>query len=528
MNLATTLSRAVGALLKQSPPPAALAAQPVVDAPSLYIEEATNQWVEWLVTVPDPDAMLQAAGMTRQDLRILTADDEIMECWLTRLDALVSVPWRLEPYDAGAKKIEAELAAIWRDFVSWVFEAIPYGYSVVELVYQDKAGGWKGLATKANPNMIDTGSIGGPQEHYTCGKPFEWFQPTPKHGLRYYPIDGTGGAYGIRCDPLKYILTANLGSYLNPYGEALLSRLYWPVEFRKNGWKAWVQFLDRFGDPIISGAVGNPTKFVQTMRGAGFPWAIGVGKDEKADAIYPTGKNEFPTLEEAVCRRIQKLWLGQTGTTGVDKGNGQGSYAALKVLDGVRADKLASDIAMLRDAGQKLVNALCVINSMGAYDLVLSNDSGLDMDQAEFDAKLAPVLTASGLSFSREHFVTRYPHIEEADLGEPAPTPAPAKPPAAPMALPPSALMSLAAPGKAPTFTPEQMAVESLADELLAKLGSPIADEAIASAIRGARDPEDLEARLAAVLAGADAETFRRTLEKALFAADVMGYAHGG
>jgi phage gp29-like protein len=75
-------------------------------------------------------------------------------------------------------------------------------------------------------------------------------------------------------------------------------------------------------------------------------------------------------------------------------------------------------------------------------------------------------------------------------------------------------------------FTPEQRQIENLADDMLTHLKPPLQDAAIAAAIRGATDPEDLIARLAVVLKDADYAEFTQQVELCLFAADVMGYAH--
>ncbi|MDT8427123.1 MAG: hypothetical protein RQ733_14250, partial [Methyloprofundus sp.] len=69
-----------------------------------------------------------------------------------------------------------------------------------------------------------------------------------------------------------------------------------------------------------------------------------------------------------------------------------------------------------------------------------------------------------------------------------------------------------------------QQAIEDLADAM--PLKSPIDRMAVASAIRAASSPDDLEQRLARVLAEADLSEFSEQLEKALFAADIMGYAN--
>lgn len=55
---------------------------------------------------------------------------------------------------------------------------------------------------------------------------------------------------------------------------------------------------------------------------------------------------------------------------------------------------------------------------------------------------------------------------------------------------------------------------------------SAISNDAIQAAIFAARDPADLEARLAILLRDADHQAQHATLEKALFAAEVLGYLH--
>ena len=75
-------------------------------------------------------------------------------------------------------------------------------------------------------------------------------------------------------------------------------------------------------------------------------------------------------------------------------------------------------------------------------------------------------------------------------------------------------------------FTPQQQAIEDLADSGVNAGTQPVSAESIRNAIAAARSPEDLEARLAALLSGVDRSAFQRQLERALFAADVMGYIH--
>ena len=82
--------------------------------------------------------------------------------------------------------------------------------------------------------------------------------------------------------------------------------------------------------------------------------------------------------------------------------------------------------------------------------------------------------------------------------------------------------------GSSQPFTPQQMAIEALADAGLAAMPPLIDPTLIQSAIKAATSPEDLEDRLAVLATEADPAEFRRLLERALFAADVLGYAHAG
>lgn len=75
-----------------------------------------------------------------------------------------------------------------------------------------------------------------------------------------------------------------------------------------------------------------------------------------------------------------------------------------------------------------------------------------------------------------------------------------------------------------PRFTAGQQAIEDQVDKTLANFITPITHKAIASAIAGATSPEDLIERLGVALQDSDDSVFRQTLERAMFAADLMGY----
>jgi hypothetical protein len=77
-------------------------------------------------------------------------------------------------------------------------------------------------------------------------------------------------------------------------------------------------------------------------------------------------------------------------------------------------------------------------------------------------------------------------------------------------------------------FTAGQQAIEDEIERVLPSVSSPIESAAIKSAIMGAESVQDLYERLAVAMRDADASKFGQVFERALFAADVMGYLHAG
>lgn len=473
-------------------------------AASLFADVALEQVVSSLLRLPDPDLVLAAQGLGRHELRKLETDDEISAALETRREAVVATPWRLEPYDSEPAQwlwetISPHLEALLRG--AWA--ALPYGLSIMEVIY-------------AKGPRIGLSRI--------TEKPVEWFEPR-RDGTLWYsaPAGSVGMAYvpGIPTPvdtTAKFLLTRRNPTYRNPFGEALLSRCYWPWFFRTNGWRFWMRFVERFGDPLLLGQVFDPQAFVTAMQGLGLDAVVGVSKEEHISAVTAGQAGEFEKLEMALGRRIQKLILGQTLTSEVGD---TGSYAAAQVHNEVRDDKRRADIRLVSGTVQTLCNALWALNGIPgeAPTFIMADDAGLQSARAERDAKLVPALSASGLRLSRDYYLDTYDyetsHLEDAPAPDASPVPV--------VAPPAPASLALAAP-RPQRFTQDQAAVEHLVDAALAQAASPIPAAAVRSAILAATDPEDLVARLATLYRGQDAAEFQELMARSLFAGDVLGY----
>jgi phage gp29-like protein len=469
----------------------------------LFSDFAIDNIYGVLDRLPDPDLVLQSLGYTRADLRRLETDDEISGAMDTHRDAVIGTPWHLSPYEESQHKwLWDAIAPHIEDLLIGAWKAIPYGYSVVETVLK-----------KTKP-MITIDHLG--------VKPMQWFEPRPDGRLLMTLPNSTVYREEVPTDG-KYILTRRLATYEQPFGESLLSRCYWPWFFRHNGWEFWMKFLNRFADPLLLGQVGDPALFIQEMQKLGYRFVIGTGIDEKVSAVTPDARDAFKVVEDALLSRIQKTWLGQTLTTQMGV---RGNSGAAAVHNEVRKDRRDSALKLVRPAGQTLVNLLWRVNDMPgqAPTFLLQDGKGLDMDRADRDAKL---VTAGILTFTEDYIVNQY-DLEPGDfVVGPAPSATPDIPPA------PGDKTGLKAKFGAPDpkhlrkgqrFSADQQLVEDLADAAVLGAPQPIPVELIRAAISKSTSPEDLTDRLAALYTGHDPVEFREWTERALFAADVLGY----
>lgn len=466
----------------------------------LFSEQAVDPLLKFMTTVADPDEALRKAGVTRTSLRVCLSDADVTAAFDTRKEALLGMPWRLEgPQSKALDWVWMELEAKIEPMLRCSFNALPFGYSVGELVFEVKAGG-VGIKSFAE-------------------KPFEWFAPQQDGSLLYKPFDNPSG---IPTEPQKYLLTVRESSYRNPYGEALLSRLYWPWFFRAQGWRFWAKWLERFGTPLLIGKTsGDAQVMAEALSRAVQDAAVAVGADDNVDlAEQRGGAGHFEGFDKAIVSLYNRLILGQTLTSDVGQ-NGAGSRALGQVHNEVRLDRRNADIRLATRGIQGVVNTLWTLNGFAGLppEFCLQDDTGLEAERAERDAKLVE----AGIVELSEDYILRVYDYEKGDIKVPEKKAA-GTPPAAGAAPEPPPTKAAAG----PRFTPEQQVVEDEVSHVLRNAASPIDPEAIRAAIREAATPEDLAMRLAVLWGDADTSGFQMLLARAMFAADVTGYVHAG
>ena len=481
----------------------------------LTSEQAVERLAERITSLPDPDEVLLALGVPRCELRRLLTDDEIDGALEVRRDAVLATPWRLEGDDeALAEWVRAEIEPHMEDLVRGAWSAIPFGYSVIELIYRESEDGQLHLARAAD-------------------KPMEWFDITRDGRLLFNEAGKVTGEARRLDTAYKFILTRNQPTYRNPYGEALLSRLYWPWVFRRSSWDYWIQYLERFGQPLPVGKGRDPAELVAALSRVAQDSAIAVSHDDEVDLVQAQGEGSaFEKMEDAIVRRMQRRILGQTLTTGTDDA---GSRALGEVHERVAATKRNADLRLVQDSVQRVIRALVWLNfpEREPPRVVFGDEQGLEEGRAERDKTLhdlgvrfteAYIKRAYGLE--AEEFTVTDP--DEGDTGgrESAGGAFEAGPgqPAGPGRRAAGVRLQDGAASGA-RFTPGVEASERLVEQALQAAGSPIPPETIRAEVEAADGEDDLYERLAGYVAeDADDGTHRETLERLAFAAMLLGW----
>lgn len=266
---------------------------------------------------------------------------------------------------------------------------------------------------------------------------------------------------------------------------------------RKRELRQALQAMGASGVALIEGGAGDDLKTVDTTKGEG---------------------NGFEMLMGWCERSISKAILGGTLTSDTGK---NGNYATASIHDDIRIQIRNHDARQIQATlTRDLIGSIIKLNGLNIRARWLFDTQ--EPEDIKLYSEALPALVGIGaripLAWAHEKL-----KIPKADDNEEVLSVRQQQAPREMAGL--AALKGIKVVEK-PKFTPQQQAVENLADALLENLESPINPALISSAIRGASSPEELESRLAAVLLDADLENFSEILEKALFAADVMGYAH--
>ena len=206
------------------------------------------EFVTGLDYLPNPDTILKNNGGNIKVYREMI-DAHLDAVKNKRFASITSRAWTIDGSKGDQKKAKFVEEYLWnidlRNVISQMLEAIGFGYAVHEIV-------WNTVQTDLGTLILPTAIKDRKQE---------WFKFDSDSKLLLQTNDGSRREMPER----KFLVTRNRPTTANPYGNAVYSRCFWPLAFKKGGLKFWMLFVEKYGMPKAIGKV-PPTATERNSR----------------------------------------------------------------------------------------------------------------------------------------------------------------------------------------------------------------------------------------------------------------------
>ncbi len=348
--------------------------------------------------LPDPDPILRRMGKSISGLRDLFIDDQLETVWVARLAGIKSKSWKIKAGDdsssaEAAKDYCREMIDAWsiRNKIENIMEAVAFGFSPQEILWYKDGARW---------SIKDL-----------VGKPPEWFEFDHKNNLLFK----TNSFSSERVPENRFIIAQNRATYKNPYGVKLLSKVFWPITFKRNGGKWWTLFVEKYGAPFLYGTYGPNAskKDKEDLIDALYKIAatsIAIGPEDTkinimSDSNKQAASSVYESYEKFFNAAISKVILGQTLTTEI--GDTGGSYSAAKVHLSIKDELAADDAEMVEDVFNQMFNMITLFNwgpNVLPPKFKFDEPVNIKKDQADRDK----TLTESGVIWTNKHWIEDY------------------------------------------------------------------------------------------------------------------------
>lgn len=349
-----------------------------------------------VMTNPDPISL--RSGTSYKAYRELKTDPHLWSSIQQRKASILTLQWQIEGNER--EKIAEMLKTMdVSRMIRSILEAVLFGFQPIEIIYDyiDNEIRPVKIAERKQENFVyDTE---GELQYYAKGttKP----QPIPEY---------------------KIINPQHEATAINPYGEGLLSKCYWAVQFKTASQANWVEFAEKFGFPFIKATYeqGATDTDIDEFKGK----IKDIAKDNVL--IYPdmikletesikatTSKELFNGVINMCNTEISKAILSQTLTTEVNIG----SYAAAAIHYKIKREVIEGDIGIIERAINELLGYYYEINRKEKGDtkfrIVYNNQDNKEL--IERDEKITKMLKEQGKNLSQEYIQENY-GLKEGDI----------------------------------------------------------------------------------------------------------------
>lgn len=456
--------------------------------------------------LPNPDIVLGKAGETITALRDLLTDARVWAGAQNRKAGTMALEWELDRGRAKSRAAKAVQDMLDRldmnEVFSGILDAVLFGYQPLELLWAK-----------------DRTLLG------IEPKPPEWFVFDGENRLRF--LSKNENTNGELVDRRRIICATSNASYQNPYGEAVLSRCYWPVIFKKGGLKFWLQFTERHGMPWVHGTQprgrtdAEAQAFAAQLATMLQNGVVVTPDDESVNFIAADARASsdlYKAMIDHVNSEISSALLGHAGAGESVPGKLGAEEAAVTV----RRDIVDADKRIVETTINQVIKIWMEVNAISGEPprFIMYEQEDVDLDLAQRDEKLSAVMATSNLRLSREYFRREY-GLSDSDMDDVAAQPEPVQ---TDTNQDKSTQTEFAEPGKSSPY-PDQDAIDDAAaidPARMQELAAPMVADAV-RIFRQAGDYPEAMSALAEAYPEMKTDEITELLARAMFVADIWG-----
>ena len=355
-------------------------------------------------SLPDPDKILAENNYDYSILRDLLNDPHLSAVVQQRKSLVQQLGWEIscEGDKESERKVVQWMQRLDVDgIIGKMLDAILFGFAVLEI-------NWEIKGKEIFPQEINS-------------KPQEWFIFDKKNKLKLRQKNETGYTFSVgeELPQNKFLLIQHNGEYVNPYGEKIISKCYWPVQLKRSGLDFWQIMVERYGMPFLIGRYTSAaTEKEKEDLLAGLQNMvtdnIAIFLDTVAIELKEHPKFDigqlYQYLAEFYNQEISKAILTETLTTEI---RGQGSYAAAQVHRETASTIAMKDKKLIENGMNELLRIYSRLN-YGEQKIIrfrLTKKEAVEAESIDRDIKLKNL----GIEFKKEYFQRKY-NLNEDDF----------------------------------------------------------------------------------------------------------------
>lgn len=311
----------------------------------LVTRENQYSFYRFIGILPNPDKIISRGGRTYDNLRDLKNDPHVWSCIQSRKSGILAMNYKLQGEHSELIEQFLEELDLYK-FISDILEAPLFGFQPFEIVwdYRDK------VPFSFLPVRLSA-------------KPQEWFAFDSAGKFCYH----SGKNTLVPVSHEKILSVFYEDSYSNPYGTSLLSKCYWSCTFKNGGLRFWVNFMERFGMPVLLGqyrrgaSESEIQKLADSLAEMSENTVIVAPSDidiKMEEAVRTSSVDLYYNLIKLCNAEISKAILSQTLTTELDSG----SYAASQTHFAIRREVIAGDVKLVENTINRLIRLIFELN----------------------------------------------------------------------------------------------------------------------------------------------------------------------